>query len=149
MKKIVIADTSCLIVLSNIGLLGILHNLFGEIWITEEIKNEFGERLPDWIIVKKAGAVQIARILALNVDAGEASAMALYLEQTVAALLVIDERKGRLVAGDLGIKIIGTLGIIIKAQEAGFITNIAEAIDLLEQTNFRLSPILKQQLLDS
>lgn len=149
MKKIVISDASCLIVLSKINLLDILQMLFGEIWITEEIKTEFGEQLPDWIIVKKADKIQIARILALNVDQGEASAMALYLEQTEDALLVIDERKGRLVAADLGIKIIGTLGIIIKAKEAGFISDMQKIIDLLEQTDFRLSPLLKQQLLDS
>lgn len=135
--------------MGKIGLTDILQTLFGEVWITEEIKNEFGEPLPDWILVKKADAVQIARILALNVDEGEASAMALYLEQTEEALLVIDERKGRLIAKDLGIKIIGTLGILIKAKQSGLIADLQKVIDLLEQTDFRLSPILKQQLLDS
>ena len=149
MKRIVISDTSCLIILSKIGLTDILQSLFGEVWITEEVKNEFGEQLPSWIIVKKAEAPQIAKILALNLDAGEASAMALYLEQNEEALLVIDERKGRLIAKDLGIKIIGTLGIIIKAKQSGLISNLQEVINLLEQTDFRLSPILKQQLLDS
>lgn len=148
MKRIVISDTSCLIVLSKIGLMNILQSLFGEVWITEEVKNEFGEALPVWIVVKKADAAQITRILTLNVDEGEASAMALYLEQTEDALLVIDERKGRLVAKDLGIEIIGTLGIITKAKQAGLINNIQQVIDDLEQTDFRLSPLLKQQLLD-
>lgn len=149
MKRIVISDTSCLIILSKIGLLEILHTLFGEVWITEEVKNEFDEQLPDWISVKKADATQITQILALNVDIGEASSMALYLEQTQDALLVIDERKGRLIAKDLGIKIIGTLGILIKAQKSGLIPDMQEVVALLEQTDFRLSPILKQQLLDS
>ncbi len=88
------------------------------------------------------------KILLLNVDEGEASAMALYLEQTKDALLVIDERKGRIIAQDLGIKIIGTIGIIIKAKEKGIITNLSEIIERLEQTDFRLSPKLKQQLLE-
>lgn len=149
MKRIVISDTSCLIILSKIELLDILPALFGEIWITEEIKKEIGETLPNWITVKKTDAVQITKILALNVDEGEASAMALYLEQTGDALLVIDERKGRLIAKDLGIKIIGTLGILVKAKQSGLITNMQDVIDLLEQTDFRLSPILKQQLLNS
>ncbi|CAN5472700.1 hypothetical protein BH10ACI1_BH10ACI1_05140 [soil metagenome] len=148
MKRVVIADTSCLIILSKIGCLDILQNLFGEVSITEEIRNEFGEALPDWIIVKKVESRQIEKVLLLNVDEGEASAMALYLEQTEDALLVIDERKGRIIAQDLGIKIIGTIGIIIKAKEEGLITNFAEIIERLEQTDFRLSPKLKQQLLD-
>jgi predicted nucleic acid-binding protein len=49
----------------------------------------------------------------------------------------------------LGIKIIGTIGIILKAAERGFINNLAEIIEKLEQTDFRLSPKLKQQLIDA
>ena len=116
MKRVVISDTSCLIVLSKIGCLHILQTLFGEVLITEEVRNEFGETLPDWIIVKNVESQQIEKILLLNVDEGEASAMALYLEKTEDALLVIDERKGRIIAQDLGIKIIGTIGIFIKAK---------------------------------
>ncbi|MCX6160927.1 MAG: hypothetical protein NTV87_06270 [Ignavibacteriae bacterium] len=46
MKKVVISDTSCLILLSKLNLLTILKSLFNEVWITEEIKNEFGEDIP-------------------------------------------------------------------------------------------------------
>lgn len=148
MKRVVISDTSCLIVLSKIGCLNILQTLFGEILITEEIKNEYGEILPDWIIVKKAASHEIEKILLLNVDEGEASAMALYLEQTEEALLIIDERKGRIIAQELGIKIIGTIGILIKAEENGILANLSEIVEKLEQTDFRLSSKLKQQLLD-
>ncbi len=148
MKRVVISDTSCLIILSKIGCLNILQSLFGEILITEEIENEFGELLPNWIIVKKAKSQQIEKILELNIDEGEASAVALYLEQSDDALLIIDERKGRIIAKDLGIKIIGTIGVILKAKEIGIISNLSEIIERLEVTDFRLSPKLKQQLLD-
>ena len=148
MKKVVISDTSCLIVLSKIGMLEVLQTLFGEVLISETVRNEYGEDLPDWIIVKRVESHQIEKILLLNVDEGEASSMALYLEQTEDALLIIDERKGRIIAKDLGIKLIGTIGIIIKAKEKGIITNLSEVTERLEQTNFRLSPKLKQQLLD-
>lgn len=148
MKRVVISDTSCLIVLSKIGYLHILQSLFDEILITEEIKNEFGETLPDWIVVKNPGSHEVEKILLLNVDEGEASAMALYLEQTEDALLIIDERKGRIIAQELGIKIIGTIGILIKAEEKGIVTNFSEIIECLEQTDFRLSPKLKSQLLN-
>jgi uncharacterized protein len=75
--------------------------------------------------------------------------MALYLEQSEDALLIIDERKGRIIAKDLGIKIIGTIGVILKAKENGIISNLSEIVERLELTDFRLSPKLKQQLLDS
>ena len=149
MKRVVISDTSCLIILSKIGCLNILQSLFGEVLITEEINNEFGEILPNWIIVKKAKSQQIKKILELNIDEGEASAMALYLEQSEDALLVIDERKGRVIARNLGIKIIGTIGVILKAKETGIISNLSQVIEQLEVTDFRLSPKLKQQLIDT
>jgi len=48
MHRIVIADTSCLIVLQKIDKLFILKELFSEITITEEIAIEYGEALPEW-----------------------------------------------------------------------------------------------------
>ncbi len=97
---------------------------------------------------ESAETKEIEKILRLNVDEGEASAMALYLEQTDDALLIIDERKGRIITRDLGIKILGTIGILIKAEQTGIIANLTETIEKLKQTDFRLSPKLKKQLLD-
>lgn len=51
MAKIIISDTSSLIALQNIELLYLLKDLYQEILITKEVKNEFGLDLPDWIIV--------------------------------------------------------------------------------------------------
>lgn len=51
MDKIIIADTSCLIALSNINLLYILKRLYSEILITKEVQTEFKEQLPEWVIV--------------------------------------------------------------------------------------------------
>ncbi len=146
MKRIIISDTSCLIVLSKINALDILHKLFGEVWITEEVRNEFGDHLPNWFVIKKAKSIQTENILKLNLDIGEASSMALCLEQEN-ALLIIDERKGRKIAQELGLQIIGTIGIILLAEKAGIITHLKDIIEQLENTDFRISPILKSQLL--
>jgi predicted nucleic acid-binding protein len=51
-EKIVIADTSCLISLTKIEALGVLQQLYGEVYITEEIAGEFGEYLPDWVKIE-------------------------------------------------------------------------------------------------
>jgi len=147
MKRVVISDTSCLIVLSKINQLDILHSLFGEVWISEDVRNEFGEDLPHWFIIKKANSIQIEKILSLNLDKGEASAIALYLEQKENALLVIDERKGRKIAKELGIKIIGTLGIIAKAKELGLISDLQKTMKELDKIDFRISLSIKQQML--
>ena len=51
MHKIIISDTSCFIILSNIGELEILHKVYGSILTTEDIAIEFGEPLPNWVNV--------------------------------------------------------------------------------------------------
>ncbi len=49
MPKVVISDTSCLIILSNINELELLNDLYGEIITTQDIQREYGEPLPEWI----------------------------------------------------------------------------------------------------
>ena len=80
MNKIIISDTSCLIALSNIGLLNLLNDLFQEIIITQEVKDEFGENIPDWIIIMKVKNITRQAEVALRLDNGEASSIALALE---------------------------------------------------------------------
>ncbi len=147
-REIIIADASCLIVLENIQELPILEKLFGEILIIQEVKEEFGLDLPDWITVRKLNNQSKKEALSLILDKGEASAIALTLE-TAESILIIDEKKGRRIAQDLGLKITGTLGIFIKAKEIGLIDSIENVLNKLENVDFRISPTLKQKLLES
>jgi predicted nucleic acid-binding protein len=49
MHKIIISDTSCFIILTNIGELGILEKLYGKVTTTIEIATEFCEALLYWV----------------------------------------------------------------------------------------------------
>jgi predicted nucleic acid-binding protein len=92
--EIIIADTSCLIVLQRIGEMELLQKLFEKITITEDVRNEFGQPLPNWIFVKKVKDLGQKRMLEVILDKGEASSIAFCLEQKTDALLIIDEKKG-------------------------------------------------------
>ena len=52
MQKTIIADTSCLILLEKIGELDLLHEVFGEILVTQEVADEYDLALPNWISVQ-------------------------------------------------------------------------------------------------
>ena len=52
MQKIILSDTSCLIVLEKIGELELLHTVFGETVVTGEVAAEYGLPLPNWISVQ-------------------------------------------------------------------------------------------------
>jgi predicted nucleic acid-binding protein len=146
MYKLIIADTSCLILLTKIEQLGLLNVLFEEIAITQEIADEFGESLPSWIVIKKVQDSKRQIILELDLDKGESSAIALALENEV-SLLLIDERKGRSIAQALGLSITGTLGVLIRAKEKGLISSLKTAIDTLKMAGFRISDSIVSEVL--
>lgn len=146
MHKIIISDTSCLIVLSKIGELELLHKLYGQIISTPEIADEFGESLPNWVAIEKVADVYKQRILEMQIDKGESSAIALALE-IPNCTLIIDDFKARKIAQNLGLSFTGTIGIIIKAKLNGTIFSIKPFIEKIKGTNFRISPELELQAL--
>ncbi|HTD41310.1 MAG TPA: hypothetical protein VK671_11865 [Mucilaginibacter sp.] len=109
MPDVVIADTSCLIILSNINELNLLQKVYGGIMTTPDIAKEFAEHLPDWITIKSPADIQKQQILELQVDKGEASAIALALEMP-GSTIILDDLQARILAEQLGITITGTIG---------------------------------------
>ncbi len=146
MPKIVVSDTSCLIVLSKIGKLDILRKLYSEIIITPEIANEFGDELPAWISEVSVTDVQKQKILEIEVDRGEASAIALSIEIN-ADLIIVDDFKARKVSNHLGLTITGTLGVLVKARNSNLFPSIKPVIEDLNNTNFRVSTELIEEML--
>lgn len=63
MPDVVIADTSCFIILSNINQLNLFKQVYGKIVTTPEIVKEFGESLPEWVVVKSPADGQKQQIL--------------------------------------------------------------------------------------
>jgi len=147
MDKIIISDTSCLIALQNIGLLNLLKDLYKEILITQEVKNEFGLDLPDWIIVLEVKNLEKKSEIELKLDKGEASSIALALE-IKNSILIIDEIKGRKIAQSLNIEIIGTIGILLLADKRGLIKDVLSVILKLVNKGFRLSDNLIDKLIE-
>jgi predicted nucleic acid-binding protein len=147
MQKVIISDTSCLILLDKIGELDLLHKLFGQIVVTQEIAAEFKKELPDWFRVENPINKTYQKILEASLDKGEASAIAFAIEQKD-CLLIIDDYKGRKYAEQLGIKITGTLGIIIDAKLSGHLKSVKDILDKIKKTDFRLTEDLERKTLE-
>jgi predicted nucleic acid-binding protein len=145
-EAIVIADTSCLIVLTRLNALPVLLSLYGQIYITEEVASEFGESLPDWIKVEKVKDKRYYQILSAMLDPGEASAIALALEMKN-VLLIVDEFKGRREAKRLGIEITGTLGVLVKAKQKGLIKELKPVLHQLHLAGFWISEAIAEEML--
>jgi predicted nucleic acid-binding protein len=146
MNKIIISDTSCLITLSRIEKLDILQKTFNTILTTPQVAREFAQPLPSWIILKEISNHSRFKEIYLLLDEGEASAITLAIE-TTNAVLVIDEKKGRKIARELNLEIIGTLRILLLAKQKGTIPAVKPLIEALHQHNFRFSKSIVEEIL--
>jgi predicted nucleic acid-binding protein len=133
----VISDASCLIGLANIGRLDIPRLLYGTVFVTPEVAREYALALPEWVRVKAVTDGAKTAGLYRFVDLGEASAIALAAELGD-ALLIVDDRRARRLALDMGLEITGTLGLLIRAYEQGIIENIESIVADLRRARFRL-----------
>ncbi len=147
MQKIIISDTSCLILLEKIEEIKLLQKLFGEIVVTSVIENEFGNPLPEWIKVSNANDKNYQNILESSVDKGEASALALAIEQSD-CLLILDDLKARKLAKELKLNYTGTLGILVEAKLSGHINSMKKVLEKIKKTNYRISPSLEKKILN-
>ncbi len=148
---IVVADSSVLVGLSSIGKLYLLKVLFGEeilippaVW--SEVVEHGGGRpgakqieSSEWIVVKTVNASDLLQLLKVDLDIGEAEAIAL-AKKIKADLILLDERDARKIAKSLSLKILGTIGILIKAKQIGEIESLQDVLDTLRnKAQFRVS----------
>ena len=146
MPRTIISDTSCFIILNNIGELELLHKVYGMIITTIDIATEYGEPLPDWVEIMKVTDIYKQQLLELQIDKGESSAIALALE-IPNSTIILDDNKARKIASQLGILYTGTIGVIIKAKLKGIIPTIKPILEKIKNTNFRLSMEIEIQAL--
>ena len=146
MPKTIISDTSCFIVLTNIGELDLLHKVYEQIVTTLEIATEYGELLPEWVEIVTVADKYRQQLLEMQIDKGESSAIALALE-TPNSIVILDDYKARKIAEQLGITFTGTIGVIIKAKLKAIIPSIKPLLEKIKLTDFRLSADLELQAL--
>jgi predicted nucleic acid-binding protein len=148
MNKVIISDASCLIALDEIGQIEILKSVFPQIVTTNEVSAEFGKELPTWISVKTLQNSAKRNELELVLDAGEASAIALALENPKQSILIIDEKKGRKIAKQYNLEIIGTLRVLLLAKQNGVIPSVKNLVAELTRKRFRFTNAVVNQILE-
>ena len=123
-----------------------LDKVYQRIFVTSEVAKEFGEELPSWITTKVVKDKKYQLFLETQVDSGEASVIALAVENDN-SLLLLDDLRARKLAQQLGLKFTGILGVINKAKSTGFINKVKPIINKLLRTNFRISQNIISELL--
>lgn len=153
LPMLVVADSSPLIVLVNIGHIDVLPALFGEVIVPREVSAELdtpkrsrGVRdlvtaRPEWLVERAPAA--LAPIAGLH--PGELAAISL-AEELKAELLLIDETAGRKIASQRQIPFTGTIGVLELAADRGLL-DLGDAFERIKQTDFWVSAELLDERL--
>jgi predicted nucleic acid-binding protein len=152
---VVVSDTSAITNLIQLGLLDILHTLFGEILLAEAVKKEL-DQLPnqsavldtkEWIKIAAIQDTHLLQELLLSLDEGEAASIILAIEKQ-ADYLIIDESEGRKAAQKFNIRITGLLGVLVRAKQKGLIPALMPIMDeLVINMKFRIHTELYEEVL--
>ena len=140
-----VTNSTCLIGLERIERLDILPQVFFSITIPTAVSTEVGFEA-DWLTVRPVQNLALVASLKTQVDEGEAEAISLAMELED-VYLILDDRKARQLALQLNLKVIGTVGMLLRAKRFGIILEIKPLLTALNQANFRISETLIQNAL--
>jgi predicted nucleic acid-binding protein len=157
MARIVVIDSSPLIGLAIVDGLKWLPELFSTVFLPESVKQEMlpgkavrgEEAIADaldagWL---KVWPESIEPLLDIDLDRGETDCINLGLSHADEVLLIMDERAGRAVAKEKGLRIIGTAAIIGQAKKQGLIASAREVFEVLHRSDFRIAAAVINQVL--
>ena len=145
MSKCIISDSTCLIALDRIGQLTLLKQLFEQIYVPTAVHREFGKKV-NWIKVTSVHNPIAIKTLMIQIDAGESEVIALALEMQD-CVAILDDKKARRIAQDIGLKITGTVGLLLKAKKDGLIDKIKPLLNQLNDAGFHVGGSLYQNAL--
>lgn len=146
MEGVVIADTSCLIVLQQIGQIDLLKAIYGKVIITPTVAIECEAPLPVWIEIQAPKSAHLQAILEETIDPGESSAIALAVELKD-CYLILDDLRARKVAFGMGLSFTGTLGVIAVAKRRNVIPAARPLFEQIRQAGFWISDKFLEQIL--
>jgi predicted nucleic acid-binding protein len=153
----VVVNTTPIIALALIGQLDLLQHLYGEVVIPPAVQREVLAGVPPQSGVAELKDARWLRAIALqdpqradllaDLDRGEAEVIAL-AQELGADLVIIDERLARRHAERIGLTLTGTLGVLLRAKERGFVRAIGPLMEDLRRGGIRLSDRLVQEALE-
>ena len=153
----VISNSGPLIALATIGKLDLWAALFGKVIIPKAVYNEvvvYGEGESgsrevgeaEWIGTLEVKDRLAIELLLETLGAGESEAIVL-AQELKAEYVLLDDALARRKACLIGLRVTGTLGILLMAQDVGLIPAVKLILDELRQTEFRMSDRLYQDVL--
>lgn len=148
MRRVIVNSTP-LIALCNAGLLKIFKEVYGQITIPKAVFDEITAKPDsaclqiknnlDWILIEEITDVSDRKMYKAKLHAGEVDVMILAQSKPHADLVIIDDNAAKKTAKYLGLKVTGTIGVLLKAKKIGVIPSVKECIDAIRGNGFYIS----------
>ena len=153
MRK-VIANTTPLIALADIGHLDLLRKLYTEIMIPDAVNSEIMSEpartlvsAADWIKVESITGMVQKSSFSSRLHSGEIEVI--LLGQEIAAdLLIMDDNAAKKTAKFLGFTVTGTMGVLLRAKREGLITEVKPLLEGLIEDGLFVSPTVQNYVLE-
>jgi predicted nucleic acid-binding protein len=133
-NEAIAVNTGPLVALAACGSLELLSTLHTHVLVPRAVADEYGRGGAGSLAAPLPGAFEVCElssgiplVLTTHLDVGEASAIALALERRL-GLVVIDERRGRLIAREAGLRVTGSLGVLLRAKRESLIPDVRSRI---------------------
>jgi predicted nucleic acid-binding protein len=147
-ETLVIVNTSPLLYLYQVNCLELLQQLYGTITVPPAVPQELetgklqGVDVPEvnsieWIQIRPVASATIIPAV-IDLGQGEAEVIALGLENP-GSLLILDDSLARRIADLYRLKYTGTLGVLVKAKQAGYLSAVAPVITMLRSKGMWLT----------
>jgi uncharacterized protein len=139
-----VADASPLTVFHQIARPELVRSVLGEVLIPPAVASEIAPSLgdpPPWIQVIALPLVRPQFPWESTLDRGEAEAIALALQMS-AIQIVLDDRPARRAAEQLGLSVVGSLGLLLEARRQGIIAVVQPYLDAMIGVGFFIGPSL-------
>ena len=142
-----ISNAGPLIALGRLNHLHLLPELFEQVIVPQAVFAEVTSKmeLPGAVQLKEAAWLQthvvqdtlgVERLL-FWLEQGESEAIV--LAQHFNSLLLMDERRGRTIATTMGLRVTGTVGILVTAKQHRLIPEVTPLLDMLIADGIRIS----------
>ena len=125
-------------------MLDVLCKIYSHLILPEAVVSEFGPLSIDCYSSEKVKNPMV-RLLVLDLNLGRGEAESIALASEIGLRLVLDDLKARKVSKNLGLKITGTIGILLKAEGLAFIDSAYDKAKELRDKGLYLS----DQLIDN
>lgn len=152
MAEVWVVNASPLISLERIAHVHLLSALAAEVILPEGVITEVGRGAKP-LVGTALGAHQVVRVAeihptvaAWDLGLGEREVLS-WAAASPGARVILDDSAARACAGALGVRVRGTLGVLLGAKKAGLVPAVAPLIEALRATGLFLSGSLVRRVL--